>query len=218
MTQETEDAVNNPLIRAALHFLFVLPAILPHSLLAQASQPSEVNVKNFPETQQIRGDVRVNNFPETQQVRGSVLIEGTTKYITKENVIVPTSRRAELAEMVNAGTVETDGFTSLLISLQGEMRSDVFSSGTIGVLLVPDESAIMRALRDAKRVQFPIECKVRVKSGDPVYFESEQVQQRIAFSRYKVFLYNTMNKSAEANVYLYLSNSSPVNIQNASGN
>lgn len=186
---------------------FLLPAVAPRSLQAQVSQPSDVRVNNFPETQQIRGDVHVQNFPELQQIKGSVSIEGTTKSIAKEGLVVPTSQRAEMTEMVYAGTIETEGFTSLLISLQGEMRSEVFSSGTIGVLLVPAEGSILRVLRDAKRVQFPIECKAQTKSGDSIYFESEQVQQRIAFSRYKMYLYNTTNRSADANVYLYLSNS-----------
>ncbi len=195
------------LISVMLLQFFLLPAVAPRSLQAQVSQPSDVRVNNFPETQQIRGDVHVQNFPELQQIKGSVSIEGTTKSIAKEGLVVPTSQRAEMTEMVYAGTIETEGFTSLLISLQGEMRSEVFSSGTIGVLLVPAEGSILRVLRDAKRVQFPIECKAQTKSGDSIYFESEQVQQRIAFSRYKMYLYNTTNRSADANVYLYLSNS-----------
>lgn len=206
------------LVTAIFLIIVLFPAIVPLSSQAQVSQPADVNVKNFPETQQIRGDVQVNNFPELQQIKGSVSIEGTTKYITKEGLVVPTSQRAELSEMVFAGTIETDGFTSLLISLQGEMRSDVYSSGTIGVLLIPDEKSILRALREAKRVQFPVECKVHTKSGDPIYFESEQVQQRIAFSRYKMYLYNTANKSVEANIYLYLSNSPTVSVRGVSGN
>ena len=120
--------------------------------------------------------------------------------------------------MVYAGSIETEGFTSVLISLQGEIRSDVFSAGTIGVILIPDEKAILRTLREAKRIQFPIECKVHTKSGDPIYFESEQVQQRVAFSRYKMYLYNTSNKSVEANVFLYLSNSPTVNARGISNN
>ncbi|MCK9419828.1 MAG: hypothetical protein M0R70_10670 [Nitrospirae bacterium] len=206
------------LIIAIFPIFFLFPAIVPQLLQAQVSQHSDVNVKNFPETQQIKGDVHVNNFPELQQIKGSVSIEGTTKFITREGLVVPTSQRAELPEMVYAGTIETDGFTSLLISLQGEMRSEVFSSGTIGVLLIPDEMPILRILRDAKRIQFPIECKVQAKSGDPIYFESEQVQQRIAFTRYKMYLYNTANKSAEANVYLYLSNSPIVSAPGISNN
>jgi len=198
------------LIAAPLLVLFLFPVFIPRSLQAQGSQISDINIKNFPETQQIRGEVHINNFPELQQVKGSVSIEGMTRSITKEGLVVPTSQRAEVSEMLYAGAIETEGFTSLLISLQGEMRSDVFSSGTIGVLLVPEERSILRVLREAKRVQFPIECKAQTKSGASVYFESEQVPQRIAFPRYKMYLYNTVNKSAEANVYLYLSNAPTV--------
>jgi len=109
-----------------------------------------------------------------------------------------------------------DGYSSLVISLQGEMRSDVFASGTVGVLLVPQEKSILRILRDAKRIIFPIETTANIKSGDAVYFASEQAQQRISFARYKMYLYNTTNKQAEANVYLYLSNAPLVTIQESS--
>ncbi len=197
---------------AILHLFFISTTLIPQHLQAQVSQTNDINIRNFPETQHIRGEVNINNFPETQQIKGSVSVEGATKYIAKDNVVVPPSQRAELSEMVYAGTIETDGFTSLLISLQGEMRSDVFTSGAIGVLLVPDEKPILHILRDAKRVQFPIECKAQTKSGDSIYFEAEQTQQRIAFSRYKMFLYNTSNKQADANVYLYLSNAPTVTV------
>lgn len=209
----------NSVISLIFPLLLLLPLVVPPSSQAQQpSQTADVNVRNFPETQQIRGDVQVNNFPDVQQIKGSVSVEGTTKFLKKEDIVVPTSQRGDLSEMVYAGTVETDGFTSLLISLQGEIRSDVFSSGTIGVLLIPDEKSILRTLREAKRIQFPIECKVQAKSGDPVYFEAEQTQQRIAFSRYKMYVYNTANRSVEANVYLYLSNSPIVSVRGISGN
>lgn len=203
-------------IAVLLVFFALLAAIVPEPLHAQASQPPEVNVKNFPETQQIRGDVQVNNFPATQQIKGSVALEGVTKFIAKESVLVPPSQRAEVTEMVDAGTIEMDGYSSLVISLQGEMRSDVFSSGAIGVLLVPYERSILRILRDAKRTIYSIETTATAKSGDSIYFESEQAQQRIAFSQYKIYLYNTTNKQAEANVYIYLSNAPLMTVQGVS--
>jgi hypothetical protein len=198
--------MHNSLIVAVCSLFVVSPAVVPQSVHGQPSQVLDVNIKNLPDTQQVKGDVQVNNFPELQQVRGSVSLEGTTKFVKKEGIIVPASRRAEPSEMVYAGTIETEGFTSLLISMQGESRSDAFSTGAIGVLLIPDEKPILRTLRDTKRVQFPLECTVPTKSGDDLFFQSEQVQQRIAFSQYKMYLYNTANKSVEANVYLYLTN------------
>lgn len=178
--------------QVALVLLF--SALILQSAHAQSSQPLDVNVKNF---------------PEKQEVKGSVSIDGTIRHASffkKEGVVVPTSRRNELAELISAGTVETDGFTSITVSLQGEIKSGSFVPGTVGVLLIPDEELIVRSLREAKRVQFPIESMAKLKTGDPTFFESEQAQQRIAFPRYRVYLYNTLNRSVEANVYLYLSN------------
>ncbi len=149
-------------------------------------------------------DVRVHNFPETQQIRGSVSIEGTTETVKREGILVPTSRRNELTELVHAGKVDTGGYTSVSVSLQGEIKSTTFSSGAIGVILIPDEEPIMRALREAKQIQFPIENVANIKSGDSDYFSAEQNHQRISFPRYRVYLYNTLNRPAEVNVYLYL--------------
>lgn len=179
----------------ALFFLVLLsPVIVLQSAQAQSSQTLDVHVKNF---------------PETQQIKGSVSVDGTmshSKYFKKESIVVPTSRRNEPRELSFAGIVETEGFTSISVSLQGEIRSDSFVSGTVGVLLIPDEEPILRSLREAKRIQFPIESVARLKNGDPTFFDSEQVQQRIAFPRYKIYLYNTLNRSVEANIYLYLTN------------
>ncbi len=198
--------MHKALIIALIFILCGFPAIAPSAADAQSAPPTpEVNIKNFPETQQIKGEVQINNFPATQQVRGSISVEGTTKFITKENVVVPPAQRAATTEMVEAGIIEMDGYTSMVISLQGEMRSNVFSSGTIGVLLVPYERSILRILRDTQRLIYPIESTANTKSGDSIYFESVQAQQRIAFSRYKMYLYNTTNKQAEVNIYLYLS-------------
>ncbi len=191
----------------AFFSLFVLsPFLAPRIAQALVAPDSEVRVSNFPETQQVQGNVHVDNFPDVLEVRGSVSVEGTTKSIAKEHVVVPMADRGDLSEMIYAGTIETDGFTSVLISMEGEMRSDVISPGSIGVLLVPDEAPIIGALRDARRVQFPIECAVRTKKGASSYFAAEQVRRPIAFPRYRMYLYNTTNKSADANVYLYLSN------------
>lgn len=182
------------LMTAIFPLFFLFPAVIPQFSHAQSSQPL---------------DVHVENFPDTQQVKGSVSIEGTTshsKYIKNEGILVPPSSRNELSELTFAGIVETDGFTSISANVQGEIKSDSFSSGTIGVLLIPDEKPLLRSFREAKRIPFPIETAVAIKGGDPTFFNAEQTQQRVTFPRYRMFLYNTINKSVETNVYLYLSN------------
>jgi hypothetical protein len=153
-------------------------------------------------------DVHVDNFPDTQQVRGTVSVEGPishSTYVKKEGIVVPISRRGELAEMSHAGIIDTAGFTSISVSLQGEIKSNSFTTGTIGVILVPDEEPILRALRESKHIQFPLESVAQIKSGGSSFFSSDAVLHRIAFPRYRMYLYNSLNRTAEANVYLHLS-------------
>ena len=153
--------------------------------------------------------VHVENWPDTHQVKGSVSFDGTVshvKFARKEAIVVPPSRRAEPAEMAHAGWIESDGFTTITLSLQGEVKGGSAGAGAVGVLLIPDEEPIVRAFREARRLQFAIECASNMKSGDPIFFNSEQVQQRLTFPRYKIFLYNTMSKTVEANLFMTLTN------------
>jgi hypothetical protein len=149
--------------------------------------------------------VHVDNWPEIHKVKGSVSIDSPishTKFVKKEAILVPPSRRGEPTEMTGAGTVDADGFTSLTMSLQGEVKGSSAGAGSVGVLLIPDEAPIQRAFREARRIQYAIENSCNLNSGDPIYFSAEQVQQRLSFPRYRIYLYNTTNRSVEANLYL----------------
>lgn len=153
--------------------------------------------------------VHVDNLPETQYVKGTVSVDGPishVKFIRKEAILVSPSRRAEPSEMAHAGQIESDGFTTITLSLQGEVKGGSAGTGTVGVLLIPDEEPIVRAFREARRLQFSIECVSQLKSGDPIFFNAEQVQQRLTFPRYKIFLYNTMSKTVEANLFITFAN------------
>jgi len=174
---------------AITHFTTVLLLIFISVSLAHSGEPL---------------DVRINNFPETQQVKGFVSIEGTTRTIKREGILLSPSRRNELSELHHAGKIETEGFRSLSVFLQGEIKSTTFLSGAIGVLLVPDEEPVLRAFKEAKQIQFPIESVCKIQSGDSDFFSCELNNQSIGFSRYRIYLYNTLNKTADVNVYLYL--------------
>lgn len=149
-------------------------------------------------------DVKVVNFPDTQKIRGSVWLEGTTKAVKREGVLLSPARRNELGELVQIGQVDTDGYTSVSLFVQGEVKSVTFLSGSIGLMMIPDEEPILRALKEAKQVQFPIETACSIKSGDSEFFSCELANLNIGFPRYRIYLYNTLDKSAEVNAYLYL--------------
>lgn len=148
-------------------------------------------------------EVKVNNFPRSQTVNGSVSLEGTTKAAKVEAILLPPSRRADLSEMVPAGRLDTETYTSVSLFLQGEIKSTSIPAGNIGVVLVPDEEPILRVLKEAKKIQFPLETTCSIKSGDSEYFSCES-NHVIGFPRYRIYLYNTLNKTAEVNVFLYL--------------
>lgn len=153
--------------------------------------------------------VHVDNWPDTHRVTGSVAVDGPvshTRFAKKEAIVVPPSRRAEPAEMAHAGFVEADGFTTVTLSLQGEVKGGSAGAGAVGVLLIPDEEPIVRAFREARKLQFAIECVSNLKAGDPIYFNAEPVQHHLTFPRYKVLLYNTTGKSVEANLFLTYTN------------
>jgi hypothetical protein len=148
-------------------------------------------------------EVRVNNFPETQQIKGAVSIEGTAKAVKREGILLSPSRRSELSELFHAGKIETEGYTSVSVYLQGEIKSTTFLSGSIGVIMIPDDEPILRAFKESKQIQFPIETVCTLRNGDSEYFSCEQNNQNIGFTRYRMYFYNTVNKSAEVNAYLY---------------
>jgi len=154
-------------------------------------------------------NVHVDNLPETQQIKGSVSVDGPVshiQFVKKEAIVVPPSRRAEPSEMAHAGSIESNGFTSITLSLQGEVKGGSAGTGTVGVLLIPDEEPIVRAFREARRLQFAIECVSNLKSGDSIFFNADQVNQRLTFPRYKVFLYNTTSKTVESNLFMTFTN------------
>jgi hypothetical protein len=160
-------------------------------------------------SQEAEDQVYVMNWPETQNVKGSVSIEGIPAHATlvrKEGVNVPPVRRADTAALVPAGSVNTDGFTQVVLSLNGEMKDSAFAPGTVGAVLVPAEDPVMRAFNYGRKIQFPLEVPVQITAGEGAYFSSEPVKLPVGFSSYNVFFYNTTGKGCEANLYLYLTN------------
>jgi len=151
----------------------------------------------------------IDNWPSAYNVQGAVKVNGFIKHAQmekREGVIVTTSRRTELAELIPAGILDCDGFTSVALSLQGEVKSDSPDVGTVGVLLVPDEEPVLRALKDGRRVEFALETSTQVLKGASPYFDGGSVTLPLAFPRYRIYLYNTMMRGVEANVYMYMTN------------
>ncbi len=154
-------------------------------------------------------EVFVRNFPELQEIKGTVSVEGPIRHSSferREGVIVPPARRGEVANLTSAGVIDTAGFTGAVLSLEGEVRDNLFDSGLVGALLIPDEGPVLHAFREDSRIEFPLEAAAQVDPQKGSRFSSEPTVRPIAFPRYRVFLYNGSNKSVETNLYVYLTN------------
>ncbi len=176
-------------IRKKTFLCFLLLQVVTASTLAQTAEASEV---------------RVTNFPETQKINGTVSVNGIAKAVKRESILLTPSRRTELSELFHAGKIETEGYTNVSVYLQGEIKSSAFISGNIGIILIPDEEPILRAFKETKQIQFPIVVICSITSGDSEFFGCTLSNQPIGFARYRMYLYNTLDKNAEVNAYLYL--------------
>jgi len=153
--------------------------------------------------------VVVTNFPETQKVSGVVSLERpapTTRLVTTKALVAP-GGPADVDDLTDAGTIDSAGFAYATLSLAVTVQGTLAGPGRVGAILVPDQADIVAALRGSGVVQFPIAVEAPVAPSPSGLHQSSSVTTRLAFPRYRVFLYNTTPRTSEATLYIYLGNS-----------
>jgi hypothetical protein len=162
----------------------------------------------LPVAQQIV-QVYVTNFPERQVVEGTVSIAGPIKMTTLTalpDVMVPPVSPKETTRLILGGTIVTDGFAQVVLSLSGQLKGELIRPGSVGAFLLPDQEPILRAFEERGEMQFPLEVVASSPSGASPYFASNQPRFQLGFPRYRVYFYNTGAKSASVSLYAYLTN------------
>lgn len=151
--------------------------------------------------------VFVTNLASPQPVRGEVEVRGTIRHaepLELEAAIVSPAGREETTQLTDAGVIATDGFTRLALSIQGQVKGRPARDGAIGALLVPEVEPIRRALIEDGQIQLPLEVSATVTANQSSYFSASRAELPIAFPRYRLLLYNSTDKTAEVNVFAYL--------------
>ncbi len=151
-------------------------------------------------------DVIVRNLPVVQEVKGSISIEKPTSHaamVRFEDLIVSPAERHNTNRLQYAGVLESDGFTSVVLSLTGEIKGTAPAAAVIGVLLVPDEELVVEAF-EAGHLLLPIELPVSIKANASAYVAASGLPAPIAFPRYRVYLYNTGKRTIRAQLFAYL--------------
>jgi hypothetical protein len=121
------------------------------------------------------------------------------------DMIVSPASRTETNLWTEVGLVETDGFTSVVLSLQGELRGSPSGEGVVALVLLPEEESVQRSFAEGE-VHLELEAVADPVPGEGLYFSGSSPSLAIAFPRYRAYLYNTTNRSAAVNVYAYLTN------------
>jgi hypothetical protein len=148
--------------------------------------------------------VRVVNFPEVQRVAGEVAVPepvpAARLVALGEALAVPASP-SDTANLVPAGSVDTAGWRHAVLSLTGEVRGRG-SAGEVAAVLVPDVDFVDFAFDD-NRILFPLTVAAPVEAGAR-WVESEQPEVALAFPRYRVYLYNTSERTVAVRLFVYL--------------
>lgn len=153
--------------------------------------------------------VLVTNFPSIQEIRGQVEIDGPIQLSELrrfENVLVAPVRPEQTTRLVEAGTLDTAGFANVVLSLEGLVKGECKQAGEVGAILIPEEDSILRAFDEAGRVHFALQAAAPGVSDRTPYFASDQPRYSVGFQSYRVYLYNTTDKSVTVNLFAYLTN------------
>ncbi len=151
--------------------------------------------------------VFVANFPDVQTVKGEVTVDGPlhlSELRSFKEIVVQPVRPTETTRLVEAGTLTTDGFASVVLSIHGVTRGDVKKPGTVGVILIPDEPRVQAAFNELGLMHFSLETSASGVSVETPYFASAQPRYTVAFPSYRVLLYNTTDKTVTVDVFAYL--------------
>jgi hypothetical protein len=150
----------------------------------------------------------VVNLRTPHPIEGEVGIVGPithSKVVRMNSVVVAPVGRQATSLWAAAGRLETDGFTSVTLSMHGLSGGTDRRAGTVGVVLVPDEARILRSFQE-NELHLALEATADVMAGDLSYFSGTGASLPLGFPRYRVFVYNTTAQSVTVDIFAYLTN------------
>jgi len=153
--------------------------------------------------------VFVTNFPKTQQIEGVVEIDGPVRLsemIAVRDITVPPVKQSDSTRWIDAGLIHLGGFPKVVLSLHGVVKGTVQRPGAIGAVLIPNEQTIQEAFAEQGEVHFAMEVTAAGVTSAIPYFASNQPVHTVAFEDYRIWLYNSTDKTVSASLFAYLTN------------
>jgi hypothetical protein len=130
-------------------------------------------------------------------------IDGSAALVGVRSVSVPPVERSQTASLVDAGTIETDGYSTIVLNFAGRLASESnVKSGAVGAILVPDVDPFDKAYRTFGLLPASIEIAAQA-DGATATFMAKQVNFAVGFPRYRVLFYNSTNYAATVHFFAY---------------
>ncbi len=153
--------------------------------------------------------VEVVNLPEIQTVDGTITVQGPISQTRLDNlgaeVVSPVAPTAT-TDLVLAGTLNTAGFKTVVLSLAGHVKAAFYRPGQVGAVLVPDVEIARTAFQEEGQLLFPLHVDASADAEGGVYFASDQPMFPLGFDQYLVYFFNTTDRPASVMLFAYLGN------------
>ena len=130
-------------------------------------------------------------------------MEHSEALIGLRHLMIPPIERSETTNLIDAGVVETDGYTHMTLNLAAELKGPAAKKGVIGVILIPDVEPFGRAYRTLGLIPASVDFVVGAGPGGGSYAMAEQKTVEIGFPRYRALLYNSTGSSATVAFFAY---------------
>src|SRR5207244_3829361 len=111
-------------------------------------------------------------------------IKDSDALVGVRGVQVPPIPRGDVANMVDVGTVDAEGFTHVTLNLAGELKGAVGQRGEVVAVLIPDIPPFTTAHRTLGLLPSSFEVTAPLSAYGGFYFMAKQITMEVGFPRY----------------------------------
>ena len=129
-------------------------------------------------------------------------MEGSEALIGLRGLMVPPVARSEVTNLIDAGTIDTAGYTHMTLNLAAELKGTAHK-GVVGALLLPDVEPFRRVWRTLGLVLASVDFTAGATPESESYLLAPQQTFEVGFPRYRVLLYNSTGASATVAFFAY---------------
>ena len=130
-------------------------------------------------------------------------MEHSEALVGLRNLMIPPIARSETTNLIDAGVIETEGFSHMTLNLAAELKGPAPQKGVIGVLLIPDVEPFRHVYRVLGLVPATVDFTVGAAPSSGSYLMAGQQTFEVGFPRYRALLYNTTGTSATVAFFAY---------------